>query len=846
MPLYVLTIFIGAFLLFQVQPLIAKYILPWFGGAPGVWTTCLLFFQLLLLGGYGYAHLSARWFRPFAQAILHLALLGVALALLPIIPADSWKPEGSGNPTLHILALLTVCIGLPYFVLAATGPLLQHWFSRTHPGASPYRLYALSNFGALLALISYPVWFEAQFTREIQARLWGWGFAAYAVGCAACAFRLWKSGRREQTPAKTRFSKPATRKSEPGTQDRGARPAVGERLLWVLLPACASVLLLATTNKMCQEVAVIPFLWVLPLALYLLSFIICFDNPRWYSRLPFTLLLVVAAGAMAWVLLKGAYASLPLQLSVYSAGLFICCMVCHGELYRLRPDARHLTGFYLMIAAGGALGGVLVALVAPLVFNDYLELPWGLLLCVLLLLAVCWWRWSPGCHPRWRWLTVGWLTAGLATLAVLLWPQLRARNDPLNRKSRNFYGVLTVRESDREEPGLWHRVLVHGRTLHGLQFTDDSRAAWPTCYYTENSGVGLAMQALPAGPRRLGMVGLGVGTLAAYARQGDTVHAYEINPQVIELASSRFTFLTNCPGTVELTAGDARLSLEREPPQNFDLLAIDAFDSDAIPVHLLTREAFVVYQRHLKPKGILAVHITNRSLNLEPVVINLARHFNLRVVAVDYAPPPRQWWASLSRWMLLSADGAILDSPALHLAARPLQTNAVSVPLWTDSFASLFQILRAAPDADTDTQFTGTECRLAFELYQRGDTAGALARFRQALQTHPRAPDLLSNLGYLLATCREPSLRNGTEAVQLAEQACQLTHYQSMVLVGTLAAVYAETGRFEDAIWMAQKACAQARAEGDEAALAKNREMLASYLRHEPYREAPPVKPSEP
>jgi hypothetical protein len=350
MTAYALTIFTGAFLLFQVQPLIGKYILPWFGGGPGVWTTCMLFFQVLLLGGYAYAHFTSRWLKPRAQAVAHFVLLAAALALLPITPSDSWKPHGGGNPTLQILALLAVSLGLPYFVLSTTGPLIQQWFSRARPGVSPYRLYALSNVGSLLALVSYPFFFETHFTRKAQAGLWAWGLVAYVLCCGFCAVRLWKlEGRRQKVEGRMQKAEAGVAEQAPEATAAAinSQPSTLNYFLWLLLPACASVLLLATTNKLCQDVAVIPFLWVVPLALYLLSFIICFDSPRWYVRFPFTLALIAALGGLCWALYNGADLSLSRQVALYCGGLFVCCMVCHGELYRLKPDPRHLTGFLL-------------------------------------------------------------------------------------------------------------------------------------------------------------------------------------------------------------------------------------------------------------------------------------------------------------------------------------------------------------------------------------------------------------------------------------------------------------------------------------------------------------------
>lgn len=754
---YALTIFTGAFLLFQVQPLIGKYILPWFGGGPGVWTTCLLFFQTLLLGGYAYAHCSSRWLKPRAQAVVHLLLLAGALAMLPVTPADAWKPRGDENPTLHILLLLTVCLGLPYFVLSSTGPLMQHWFTRTNPGVSPYRLYALSNAGSLLALVSYPFFVETHFTRQTQAASWAWGFGAYALVAAVCAGKLWKA----------KLGDDAT--GAPDGAAEGAinlRPSPFTQLLWLLLPACASVLLLATTNKVCQDVAVIPFLWVLPLALYLLSFIICFDSPRWYVRPPFALALAAGLAGVAWMLFQDVDTPLRLQVSVYVAGLFACCMVCHGELYRLRPDPRQLTGFYLMIAAGGALGGLLVAVVAPLVFTDYHELHWGLAGCGLLFLVVCAreitgdnlraWRWmallltlavfvaldralawqtrdqamlNPGqllavrvgmwgalavismaglargwFRPfrAWRLLACIWLAAGWVALTGTLWVQARGTDRNIIARSRNFYGTLKLCEYRRNDPENHYLLLQHGRITHGLQLVDSGRSRWPVSYYCDTSGVALAIKALPVGARHIGVVGLGAGTLAAHGRAGDTVRFYEINPQVHQLALTRFTYLSNSPANVEIAMGDARLSLERESPQQFDLLALDAFSSDSIPVHLLTREAFELYNRHLKSGGVIAVHISNRYLDLEPVVANLARHFQYELAIINYEEdegddeddPAGQWWAYASTWALLTRNHALVNHPDILAVTSAMPAEPRAIPLWTDDFVSLYQVFK--------------------------------------------------------------------------------------------------------------------------------------------------------
>ncbi len=769
---YALSIFAGAFLLFQVQPLIGKYILPWFGGAPGVWTACLLFFQVLLLVGYAYVHVTSHWLKPRAQAVVHLILLALALALLPIIPAASWKPGDASDPTWRILELLTVTLGVPYFALSATGPLLQQWFSLTHPGRSPYRLYALSNAGSLLALLSYPFFFEAHFTRQTQARLWAGGLVAFAAACGFCALRILRLKVADTTSV---GADPPAADLRSASSTPTAAPSGLDRALWLLLPACASILLLATTNKICQDIAVLPLLWVLPLSLYLLSFIICFENPRWYARFPFTLALIAAELGVGWALFQGSDLSIRLQVLICSAALFVFCMVCHGELYRLRPAPSRLTEFYLLIAAGGALGGIFVAVVAPLIFSDYYELHCGLLLCAGLFVLICirqavtrgpvetaasgpsfspqlswqdYWRWmayvltalgvagldwfvghfvqesgeSPGGRAHtlrlafrallillatlwiikkqyksfrhWRLVTCVWLAVGLGALGVALWLQGLKGGGEVIYMSRNFYGVLTIYDEKSGDPKEHNYRLQHGRITHGLQFVDSERAAWPTAYYGEKSGVGVALQALTAGHRRIGLVGLGTGTLATYAQPGDYLRIYEINPEVIRLATSQFRYLANSRGKIDLIPGDARLSLEREPSQQFDLLVLDAFNSDAIPVHLLTSQAFELYQRHLKPGGLLAAHISNHHLDLVPVLINAARRFNFNLAPVDYEADDDDWWLYSSTWMLLTHSPVLFNAPCIKEVTYAMKTNVGGVRLWTDDFASLAQILK--------------------------------------------------------------------------------------------------------------------------------------------------------
>ncbi|MBM3859445.1 MAG: ferrichrome ABC transporter permease [Verrucomicrobia bacterium] len=737
-----LTIFTSAFLLFQVQPVIGKYILPWFGGTPSVWTTCLLCFQLLLLAGYAYAHGTTRWLSPRRQVLVHGCLLVAALLLLPITPSTSWQPTDTQQPALRILLLLSATVGLPYFVLSATGPLLQAWLARLQPDRSPYRLYALSNFGSLLALISYPFWFEVNFSRRAQTEWWSWGMGIFVALCGATAWFVW------------RHDGGAIR--EQATEDSAPRPEWSRYAWWLALPSCAVVMLLATTNKLCQDIAVTPMMWVLPLALYLVTFIICFDNPRWYSRTVFGAALGPAVAAILWILKAGADASIAQQVSCYCGALFVTGMVCHGELYRLKPHPRYLTAYYLLISAGGALGGVAVAVIAPVVFRTYVELHWGLGLCVALFLLVClrdraglgdrgwtalawllglllliggeyalsksgwpradqfhwlvwliapmgaWigWRTGPASAHRWACVLLALTALGLAPFLVK-----HAREETRNALSviRNFYGVLSVWDYEKTDPQRHYRLLQHGQITHGLQFVAPERARLPASYYTKQSGIGIAVRHLPTPTNRvIGVVGLGVGTMAAYGRKGDQILFYEINPAVEQLARQHFSYLDGSPANVKVVLGDARLMMERQPSQGFDLLALDAFSGDAIPVHLLTREAFAVYLRHLRADGVLAVHISNRHLNLVPVLVKLAEEFQLHIVNVNGPVPDVEsydddddWSGQVyeSLWVLLSREESFFLQPGVQSAVTAPEPGP-AIPLWTDDYTSLFPLLQ--------------------------------------------------------------------------------------------------------------------------------------------------------
>ena len=750
---FALAIFLSAFLLFQVQLLLGKQILPMFGGAPAVWTACLLVFQLLLLAGYGLAHGVALGLRIRSQAAVQMALLTASLVLLavlsqtwpsPITPGSDWRPTSEAHPTFSIVLFLFAAIGLPFLLLSTTSPLLQNWFARSSQRASPYRLYALSNAGSLLGLLSYPVLVEPNLRVRTQAWVWTAGYAVWAVTFIYCALM-------------TRRTFPLTQINERPNDaaERELRPGWKAAAKWTGLAACASVLLLSTTNFICQEVAVIPFLWVLPLCLYLLSFIFCFESDRWYRRGLFHAFFAVAAGAMILVTQPNAEYSYLVQLAACLALLFAGCMVCHGEAARSRPDAKHLTQFYLCISSGGALGGIFVGLAAPRIFPNYWEYPLGILVCAMVILGAAvgdknsWWYrgsaplaalvlagaafalpavlapvvpglrlalWERGLLPaallafagflmvrerrksqtsRQVWpmrlaarVTLGVLTAGLAI------PQ-KAEFFHVVARARNFYGVLSVVDVQPEN----YFALRHGKIVHGFQFQDAQRARVATGYYGENSAANIVIRNWPAHPMRVGLVGMGAGALAAVGKPGDVYRFYEINPDVYRFSGGErpyFTFLRDSPANIEVALGDARILLEQEAakkePQGFDVLVLDAFSSDAIPMHLLTREAFDVYLKHLRgQESVIAVHISNRTLDLGPVVAGLANEFGMKAVRCQPVSLKSYLWPS--DWILLSKSGASLDIRELRKWEVPVSGSAKPI-LWTDDYSNLLRVLR--------------------------------------------------------------------------------------------------------------------------------------------------------
>jgi spermidine synthase len=666
------TIFLSAFLLFQIQPMIARMILPWFGGSAAVWITAMLFFQTALLGGYLYAHWSVRSLGPRSQSLIHAGLLAASLLLLPMTPSLAWKPSGSEEPIVRILGLLTVSIGLPYVLLSTTSPLIQAWYARRNRSALPYRFFALSNLASLLGLLAYPFLVEPNVTLRQQSVGWSTAYGVFVLlgGIAAFVFG------RNTTPDSAAMIDGIheTTSSRP--------PRMRDKLFWVVLAACASTFLLSVTNHLTQNVASIPFLWVLPLGLYLLTFILTFDLEGLYHRKAWVWILAIALAAMAYGL--GAWNSrtpLTLVIPVFCAGLFIVCMFCHGELVKRKPAPHYLTSFYLMLSIGGALGGVLVGLIAPRVLPGYFELAVALIACAVLMLAVIDYR-------SWRiTVAVSWAVAVGVTVASCAY--VSSYQESARAMVRNFYGGLRVTEFDggTEDEA---RTMVHGTVIHGKQFTAPERHRERITYYAPESGVGLVMTAHRRSPLRIGVIGLGAGSLAAYAERGDVFRFYEINPLVEKLARSEFTYLSESRAETDVILGDGRLSLERERGQEYDLLVVDAFSGDSIPVHLLTTQALELYFHHLRPTGTLALHITNTHLNLAPVVDAITRKLGKHAVMItNDRDEGREIYSAT--WALISSrpinDAAVRDA-AEELPHRP------ELRPWTDDYSNLFQILK--------------------------------------------------------------------------------------------------------------------------------------------------------
>jgi SAM-dependent methyltransferase len=662
--LYGLTIFLSAFLLFVVEPMAAKQLLPTLGGSSAVWTTCLVFFSVMLLLGYLYAHWISTNFKPLRQAIIHIALLTAALLTLGVHvrPAPS---AVSYHPALTVFRVLATVIGLPYLALSATTPLLTAWYAGSFESNSPYRLFALSNLASLLALGSYPLLIEPGLTMRLQTGLWSGGFLLFAVLCGAIA---WQGRRRVVSPM-----------PEPAALSGHPEP------FWFLLALGGGMMLTAVTSHMSANIAAIPLLWLPPLALYLLTFILAFQGAWLAVRQSMLRFVLVAVASMAY-LLRDIRTQLPIAVSVplFLIALFIICFFLHGELYARRPVTAGMTRFYLVAAAGGAAGTLLIGVVAPLVLRANYDLACTLVVVALIALAATW-------QDGWG-LRILWMTGATAAIVVLS-TQVKQYDDDAVALMRNFYGTLRVRETHLPPQSDTDRQLLNGTIEHGAEWFAPQFLGQPLTYYAINSGLGLAMRlCCGAGPKRVGVIGLGTGTVAAYGNAGDVIRFYEINPPVERLARHWFTFLHDSRAKIDVVLGDARLSLSSEPPQNFNVIVVDAFSGDAIPVHLLTREALALYRRHLRPDGIIVFHVSNQYINLEPVIAGIAGDAGLRAVSV-HSHGDEQTGLYYADWILVTANQAFLDQPEIvnNGFSTPTQDG---VRVWTDNYSSVFPLLK--------------------------------------------------------------------------------------------------------------------------------------------------------
>jgi hypothetical protein len=670
--LYATVTFLSALLLFLLEPLAARQLLPLFGGSAAVWTTCLVFFQCALLAGYLYAHMLVTRLDARTQAITHMVLLtaatlGLEVRVRPNAEAVTW------HPILTLLWILTATIGLPFLTLASTSPLLQSWLQswRAPEGSpSPWWLYALSNVGSLLALLLYPSMIEPRFAMRSQVALWDAGFCLFAAFCGAIALQR-------------RRSHVASHANPTALQ---SATALRSTLLWMLLPACASMLLCAVTNHLGENIAAIPLLWIVPLAAYLLSFIVAFASDRAWPRFLSVRMLALTLAIFAYLLYTSRTA-LPLQIlvPVYAAALFFACLYCHAELYRLRPPVTILTRYYLLISLGAALGAIWVGVVAPNVFYANHDLAIAVVFLAAVALAA---SWKAGWIAR-----LAWASSAVALIYVAFF-QARILGEDTLVELRSFYGSLRVTETHLPPEAETTRTLYHGRIEHGTQLFGNGLRTQPSSYYAHDSGVGLALDlCCDDRPRRIGVVGLGTGTLAAYGKPGDEITFYEIDPLVERLARALFTYLRDSPAAVHIIPGDARLSIAREktsPP--YDVLVLDAFSGDAIPIHLLTAQAIALYRGHLRRGGVLAIHISSQYLDLAPQLALQAENAGF-YAALVHSDADEDRGIFAADWVLMTADPKFLSRPEIANVARPLQ-HLPGLRLWADDYSSLLPLLK--------------------------------------------------------------------------------------------------------------------------------------------------------
>lgn len=672
--------FLGSFLLFLVQPIIAKMILPWFGGSAAVWTSCMMFFQVMLVLGYAYCHILGRWLSCRNAFLCHAVVLAAGCCFLPIIPHSALRPNSSDGLNYAVALTLLLTVGLPYFALAANSTLVQLWHEamttsdqESSGGDTTYRLYAVSNLGSMLALLLYPFLIEPVATLSLQAWIWSAGFVVYAIVCLLTAWPTIQLSR--WRPIAMSSDLKAFRLSDV--------------CLWFLLAGIASVTLLATTNLMCQEIASVPFLWILPLAAYLLSFIICFEQPRLYHRAIFIPLLCVCIVMGIGVVQSHLYVSILLQVSVMTAVCFFVSMVCHGELERIKPPASKLTSFYLTIAVGGAAGGIFAAVVAPAIFDHFIEFQLAIIGC-LALTTLQVYR-TAGRSALLITLLVCGLTASVTMASLMLQTSATMQKDTLVTRQRNVYGIVMVTEDEN------YRRFVSGNVDHGGQNRDPETAFQPSGYYTQNSGVGIAFRRMREFKQSKNktpgvdacVVGMGIGAMLAWCDPDDHFSFYELNPAVEEIATTQFSYLDRHQSQTDVYIGDGRILLERQLNQTggnqFDLLFVDAFSSDAIPQHLITSQCADLYLKQLRADGMLVFHITNRFVDLRPVIATLAKEKGLFSFVRENKNGPQD---KGTLWVCLSRNKELLSAPWMELLATSWPRGMPEIR-WTDDFAPL-------------------------------------------------------------------------------------------------------------------------------------------------------------
>ena len=671
-------IFLASFLLFVSEPIAAKQLLPTFGGSAAVWMTCLVFFQVALLAGYLYAHQITRGPATRRQLVLHITLLALATLSAAAWALSVVHPKLSEtSPVSGIFATLTLTIGLPFLLLASTSPLLQVWHFRIEQSAIPFRLFALSNFASLLALLSYPTLIEPHLSLSHQRSLWALGVASFAI---VTGILEWQTSRADVSSSQLGALSSQLKELHLPSASRRAK------LLWFLLPMAAAMQLSAVTAHLTSNIAAIPLLWVLPLAVYLLTFILAFQIPQIRKYRGILLRLLAVMLASLGYLLAHTDVDIPIEIAIifFLLEAFVACLFFHSEAYALRPErASETTFFYLVIAAGGATGSFLIGIAAPLVFSGNYDLAFTFLITAALALVVVW-------NTDWMQQTL-WIT-GCGLLVFLIYALHASYHRQALLTRRNFYGSLRVQQTVTPH-GDPIRSLMNGTIQHGSQILSADLIHVPTTYYAEDSGVGLALRKCCAGrPKRVGVIGLGVGTLAAYGKPGDSFRFYEINPAVLPIAQNLFTYLRESKADLTFIEGDGRASLAAESSQQFDVLVVDAFTGDAIPLHLLTVEALAVYRRHLAPGGILAFHVSNQYVDLESEVAMLAQSANLQARTIN-SPPEELSGEFRAIWVLVTDRPAIFNDPDVALRAKVIQP-VPHVTAWTDNYSSLLPLVR--------------------------------------------------------------------------------------------------------------------------------------------------------